>query len=196
MVLAAASASLLISASGLAWAEGGRVGQAFDGSLVNLGQAVDLVRTWAIKSYEKRPLVMIGLAGILVLPLLTGAGLLLYRRPPVALPSPVIDEAELSAGQMAWLEIDGVRRIAIPPSRDFVQIGRSQDNDVCLEDESVHRYHAVIERKRGRGFTITDIGSPDGSSLSVNGAQIPNAVLADGDTIELGRARLRFATAA
>jgi hypothetical protein len=198
MLLAAASATLLITASAEAWAEGSttpQFGVGFAAALASLEQAAELITAWVRKSYAKRPLVMIGLAGILLLPMLVGAGLLLYRRRPIppATPGPV--DADPAAGQTAWLEIAD-RRIAIPPSRAFVQIGRSRDNDVCLDDESVHRYHAVIERKRGRGFTITDIGGADGSGVSVNGTRMGSAVLADGDTIELGRARLKFATAA
>lgn len=196
MLLAAASAALIITATSGAWAEGQIRSWTIQSTLTSLSQAVDVVHAYIIQSYARRPLVMIGLAGILMLPFLVAAGLLLYRRRPAASALPVFDDADPAATAIAWLELEGDRRVAIPHGRDFLQIGRNQDNDVCLEDETVHRYHAVIERKRGRGFTITDVGSSDGSGLSVNGARLPSAVLADGDTIEIGRARLRFATAA
>lgn len=197
-LLAAASATLLITASVSAWAVGREAPEfwvGLSGVLASLAEAGDLARAWIVKSYEQRPLLMVGLAGVLVLPLLAGAGLLLHRRRPVSPRDMAVVDTDPAAGQPAWLEIDD-RRIVIPPGRAFVQIGRSRDNDVCLEDETVHRYHAVIERKRGRGFTITDVGSADGSGLSVNGERMGSAILADGDTIELGRARFRFATAA
>ncbi len=152
------------------------------------------VTTWVETGYARRPLVMIGLGGVLLLPPLAIAGLLIYRRRPRELEAPA--DAVPGVASVAWIEIDGKGMIAMPSGRDFIQIGREQDNDVCLDDDGVHRYHAIIERAYGQGFTITDIGGPDGNGLCINGERLAMGVLADGDTIELGSSKLRFATAA
>jgi pSer/pThr/pTyr-binding forkhead associated (FHA) protein len=57
----------------------------------------------------------------------------------------------------------------------------------------VHRYHAVIERTSDETFVIRDVSGKDG--VRVNGELTARAQLADGDVIELGRAKLRFENA-
>lgn len=196
MLLVTASAAVLLAAPGDAWAQGSGSALDLDTALATSRQFADAAAVWIAKAYAKRPLVVIGLAGALMLPLLVIAGVVLHRkpRPPIGAGNGIAGQP--AAASAAWLVVDGSGPIALPADRDFVQIGRDQDNDICLRDETVHRFHAVIERKHGRGFTITDIGSSEGGGICINGAWMTCGMLADGDTIELGRARLRFATAA
>jgi pSer/pThr/pTyr-binding forkhead associated (FHA) protein len=56
----------------------------------------------------------------------------------------------------------------------------------------VHRYHAVIERTPEEAFVITDVSGKEGNGVRVNGERTAKARLADGDVIELGRAKLKF----
>jgi pSer/pThr/pTyr-binding forkhead associated (FHA) protein len=76
-----------------------------------------------------------------------------------------------------------------------IRIGRHADNDVRLSDRSVHRHHAVIERTPDEAFVIRDVSGKDGNGVRVNGERTERAKLADGDVIELGRAKLRFENA-
>jgi predicted component of type VI protein secretion system len=76
-----------------------------------------------------------------------------------------------------------------------VTIGRRDDQDIVLEDQSVSRVHARIEIAPG-GATITDAGSTNGTR--VNGVPLRSgaAPLRAGDRIEIGRIVLQFVEAA
>ena len=76
----------------------------------------------------------------------------------------------------------------------MISIGRHQDNVIRLPDSTVHRYHAVIHRTEDARFVITDLSGEDGNGVRVNGARLAQAALADGDLIELGKARSTFAS--
>src|ERR1700737_1680520 len=69
-------------------------------------------------------------------------------------------------------------------------IGRSRDADLCLEDDSVSRRHAEID-KIGRIWVLRDLGSVNGTL--VNGKEISGQVeLWDGDVIRLGDIELAY----
>lgn len=68
-------------------------------------------------------------------------------------------------------------------------IGRSEEATITLKDPSSSRKHAAIERTN-RGWTITDLGSANGTYL--NGASVKGAALQDGDIILIGNTELRF----
>ena len=63
-------------------------------------------------------------------------------------------------------------------------IGRSPDNDVFLNDVTVSRRHAVIERD-GAVVRITDADSLNGTY--VNGAIVVSDELENGDHMQIGR---------
>lgn len=70
--------------------------------------------------------------------------------------------------------------------RDGLTIGRAADADLCIEDDSVSREHAVVRRGQA-AWTISDCGSRNGTLL--NGTRIPMFVdcpLRDGDRLEFG----------
>jgi pSer/pThr/pTyr-binding forkhead associated (FHA) protein len=63
-------------------------------------------------------------------------------------------------------------------------IGRSSDNTIQIDEPSIARYHAMIER-RGNGFWLNDLGSTNGTIL--NGVPLTaEQLLKSGDTISLG----------
>jgi hypothetical protein len=95
----------------------------------------------------------------------------------------------------AWLTIEGGRIGTVALAGQTIRIGRHEDNDIRLADSSVHRYHAVIQRTPEEGFVITDVSGKDGNGVRINGARTAQAQLADGDVIELGRAKLKFENA-
>jgi pSer/pThr/pTyr-binding forkhead associated (FHA) protein len=68
-------------------------------------------------------------------------------------------------------------------------IGRSPDSDVFLDDVTVSREHAALER-RADGVHILDLGSLNGTY--VNRARVEHARLADGDELQIGKYRLTF----
>jgi len=91
---------------------------------------------------------------------------------------------------MSCIEMDG-QAVALPEGA--FRIGRSITADLRLEDATVSRRHAIVLREGDR-VRILDDRSANG--VFVNGERVSARVLADGDEIQLGRQRLRFAAAA
>jgi hypothetical protein len=71
-----------------------------------------------------------------------------------------------------------------------VRIGRHSDNDLCLNNSSVSRHHAVVRRQNDGSFVLMDLGAKNG--VYVNGDKQETVNLVNGDLIELGEAQLRF----
>jgi pSer/pThr/pTyr-binding forkhead associated (FHA) protein len=97
-----------------------------------------------------------------------------------------------AAGHTAWVEIvegpSGVGERFAAGAR--LTIGRDPSQcQLVIDDEAVSARHAYIERDR-QTFTIYDWGSRNGTR--VNGEQVAQRALRDGDEIGIGRARLRF----
>lgn len=76
-----------------------------------------------------------------------------------------------------------------PLHMDSTTIGRLDDRDVQLSDESVSRRHATINYEGGE-FVIRDDGSSHG--IYVNSELVASRVLKSGDTIAMGRTTMRF----
>lgn len=77
----------------------------------------------------------------------------------------------------------------IPLESTLLTVGRGLNNDVILEDTRVSRHHAQL-RYRARRFWIADVGSTNGTF--VNGEQVAERALRDGDIISLGGLELTF----
>ncbi len=70
-----------------------------------------------------------------------------------------------------------------------VSIGTNPDNDLVLDVGKVSRYHAEI-RQVDQLWILRDLGSKNGTL--VNGQKIEEAVLNDGDRLEVGTSQLTF----
>lgn len=69
--------------------------------------------------------------------------------------------------------------------RAVVSLGRHPDNDIVLDDLSLSRFHARIER-RGDRYVVVDLGSQNG--VFINGVRITGeSVVRPGDRIGMGR---------
>jgi len=77
-------------------------------------------------------------------------------------------------------------------AEDSSAIGRSTENEIFLDDVTVSRSHAVIERG-STGFTLTDLGSLNGTY--VNNQSLKTAPLVCGDEIQIGKFHLIFISA-
>lgn len=174
---------------------------------------------WLAASYSQAPALVLGLVALIALPPLALVGLWVIRReaattdisqantqvrrvvrPQAAEPRDGVRTGHIPLRpQEAWIEI--VNRSEVAPAapdqkyslaRSLLRIGREQDNDICLEDVTVHRYHAAIHRTEDAEFVVTDLSSASGNGVVVNGRSVGEARLANGDLIQLGNAKLRF----
>lgn len=68
-------------------------------------------------------------------------------------------------------------------------IGRSEDNDVTIDEPNVSRKHARLSRADG-GFVVEDLGSTNGTLLG--GAPIDRERIDDGDELTFGQSEARF----
>ncbi len=80
------------------------------------------------------------------------------------------------------------QRLAL--DRRLTRLGRHPQSDVTLDDITVSRRHADIERLAEGGYEIRDAGSLNGTY--VNGARVERAVLANGDEVQIGKFRMLF----
>lgn len=157
------------------------------------------------KGYEAAPALMLGLVFSIVLSVIT---LFTIAVRPIAFPAKSEwrrkGEALVAEQPAEWqgnadavtgapqpfLEFDGVRGGRCALLSDMLRIGRDDDNDIRIAALSVQRHHAAIHREDYDDWHITALA--DGSSVVVNGKRCSEALLHDGDIIQLGPGRMRF----
>lgn len=86
------------------------------------------------------------------------------------------------------VELEGRLVDTLSFDRPILNVGKLSTSNLRLDDPNVSRKHAVIERREGGEWRITDLGSTNGTL--VNGKRVVQAVLASGDRVELGSATL------
>jgi predicted RNA-binding Zn-ribbon protein involved in translation (DUF1610 family) len=74
--------------------------------------------------------------------------------------------------------------------RGWTRIGRSEHADVCLDDPTVSRRHALIVAEPGKQLRVLDDRSLNG--VFVNGVRTELKSLRHGDELEIGRFHLYF----
>ncbi len=72
---------------------------------------------------------------------------------------------------------------------DVIRIGKADDNDIVLNDDTVSRSHCEI-LDDGRGYLLRDLGSTNGSFL--DGAEVREAYVRAGSVITVGTLQLKF----
>lgn len=70
-----------------------------------------------------------------------------------------------------------------------IRVGKADDNDVVIPDDTVSRHHFEIQRDI-RGFLVRDLGSTNGTR--VDGAVIREAYMRPGAIVTAGQAKIRF----
>jgi pSer/pThr/pTyr-binding forkhead associated (FHA) protein len=68
-------------------------------------------------------------------------------------------------------------------------VGRSDHNDIMIENDFISRHHALLVR-HGQSTFLMDLNSTNGTF--VNGKRVSNHVLVDNDIISLGTHRIKF----
>ena len=79
--------------------------------------------------------------------------------------------------------------VNLPLTGEVTRLGRSLSADVHLDDATVSRRHAMVVEREG-AYVLLDDRSMNGTWL--NGERVSEALLADGDVIQLGAVRLRY----
>jgi chromosome segregation ATPase len=91
-------------------------------------------------------------------------------------------------GSAALVPLGGEGKAAIILSRRTT-IGRAQDNDLCIENSTVSRHHALVISS-SHGAFIVDMNSANG--VRVNSRPVGQARLTEGDIVSLGEVQYRF----
>ena len=89
----------------------------------------------------------------------------------------VIPVGELAKG--ARFTLDG----------DLTRLGRHPDSEISLDDITVSRRHAEVQRTE-QGYVVADSGSLNGTY--VNQERVERATLHHGDEVQIGKFRLVF----
>ena len=72
---------------------------------------------------------------------------------------------------------------------EVIRVGKGEDNDLVMTDETVSRYHFEIVRD-AKGYLLRDLQSTNGTFL--DGAEIREAYIRAGAVIAAGAAELKF----
>lgn len=149
------------------------------------------------------PALMFGLAALLVVPPLVGFGALLAFRARVAERRSSVVPHDDDGPTRAWREgartavlMHGDRPTRITAGQPMVRIGRQDDNDIQIDTDGVHRYHAVVHRGDDGRVWVQDLSGQDGNGVVVDGERIERRRLRGGETIEVGGTTFRFAIGA
>jgi hypothetical protein len=96
--------------------------------------------------------------------------------------------SEIAAGtRVGSVLLSDGRRVALGEA--VLTIGRLPDNDIVVADPKASRKHAEI-RPAGNGFLLVDLQSTNGTR--VNGTNVGEHMLVDGDHIAIGATEFRF----
>lgn len=82
--------------------------------------------------------------------------------------------------------------ITFPLTKDIVTIGRNPSSDIFLNDMTVSREHAHVERE-GEAYVIRDLHSFNG--VWINNKTVDAHVLRPGDYVQIGKYDFVFETA-
>jgi hypothetical protein len=110
--------------------------------------------------------------------------------PPALASTPLGVPSEAPGSAFLVTEGRDIRRLAL--ASELVLIGRDEENDVRLRDNTVHRYHAAVHHTNEGEFIIKDLSGDGGNGVYVNGHRVGERPLAPGDLVELGAVKLRF----
>ena len=101
---------------------------------------------------------------------------------------PVIETGDLKP--YAYLVIQDSTQRRYPITRTNWRIGRSKDNELAYDDNSISRRHCEIHREQGDVFTLLDLNSLNG--VFVNNEKVKIHQLKEGDILEIGDVNFRF----
>jgi pSer/pThr/pTyr-binding forkhead associated (FHA) protein len=107
--------------------------------------------------------------------------------------SAVSDSEAAEAGVKLVVTEGKVSVTSFPLKGPGMTIGRIDDNDIALDDDTVSSRHAELSFSDG-AWTIKDLGSSNG--VFINGEKVDSGPLKPGDELGIGMIRLRLESAA
>lgn len=107
--------------------------------------------------------------------------------PPPAEPVAAAPVVQNEVGQFLRFTHGPHQNLRVDLGTDTLNIGRAQDNTICLDDAAVSSHHARIDFHQGSYF-ISDLRSSNGTYL--NNQRIQQAPLANGNVLVLGQSRI------
>jgi len=87
------------------------------------------------------------------------------------------------------VSIDGIVMREVPLTKDRTTIGRRPYNDVVIDNLAVSGEHAVMQMA-GTDVFLEDLNSTNGTFI--NGKSIKKQQLQNGDTIDIGKYKIKF----
>lgn len=160
-----------------------------------LSDTWEAFRQWLALAFDESPAIVLGLGFIMCVPALVLLGAVIRRSS--ARPPQYADDIPQTVPVSSWRNEgvliapnNGGKHYAI--GHGLVRIGREEDNDVQLIHETVHRYHAIIERTPEAEFVLTDVSGEGGNGVKVDGERIERLRLRGGEVIDIGRVQLQF----
>ncbi len=118
----------------------------------------------------------------------------IYKDLKVVINTPSTTKNEMSSRNQAKLSVVDNGKISLAgdifPLGETILIGRSETNDIVIDDSFVSYEHACIARHK-QGYWLTDLNSTNRTYL--NGRQITEDVLLEsGDIIKIGAVTFKF----
>ncbi|MDA1141203.1 MAG: protein kinase [Planctomycetota bacterium] len=112
----------------------------------------------------------------------------LVERPAVAA-TPALDEISSSSAVLVGQEGRFKARRFSVAINGITTVGRLNDNDIALPDETISRHHCTIEAK-DKKFMLQDRGSSNG--CRINGEKISEEAISAGDSVRIGKVDFKF----
>ncbi|MCU0720304.1 MAG: diguanylate cyclase [Pirellula sp.] len=107
----------------------------------------------------------------------------------IAAPTVSTKPSDPTAGCLLQIYPLDLNRRLVELTQDGLIVGRDQASDMVVNDQSVSRRHARIERHEN-GYTVVDLGSTNGTH--VNDIRVEKASLASGDCVQFGSFIYKF----
>jgi hypothetical protein len=114
--------------------------------------------------------------------------ILIYKRQPEK--NEFTNAVQAQNKPFAYLATQEERSKRYPITNTNWRIGRSPENEIFIDDNSISRLHTEIHRYNNGTFFIRDMQSLNG--IYVNEKQVSNKKLQEGDIIEIGDISVRF----
>ncbi|HEX4474685.1 MAG TPA: FHA domain-containing protein, partial [Polyangiaceae bacterium] len=99
----------------------------------------------------------------------------------------------LAGGALTLVVLSGSRKGAMIPVGDKTRIGKADDNELVLGDDTVSRHHCELVRE-GSAVRVRDLGSTNGTR--VDGTRVTDALLSPGAVLKVGEVEIALRSVA